>query len=505
MKIFWGIALFALAAFGQESNADAIFRLIQSGKLAEARTALDPLLQRNPKAPMLLSADAFLRAQNADHTGAIASARKALAVNPSLDFARNVLALSLIAKGERTEGIQQLEQLLTRSPGNAGALRNLGLAYLQAGNLRKGIPALEKRLRQAPDDHMVRIDLIGALLQSGRRQDALRLEAQVPPEPELLESLCTVLNEREEYGVCAARLKPLRAKGTTSDALEIRWAESLVGLGKVAEANAALNAIPPSNRGESYALVAAWAKAASDDLPGAIQILQSTARQGAASDRVYHALCLILLRGGAAQDALDAAAKGLEQWPDSAVLHFSAGMAHEYLEQHVEAQEALRKSIALDPANGLAHYVQALSQKISGLDWATVSKSFEAALTLRSGDALIASNYAREAARVEDWILAEKLARQAAQSTEYMGAAHSILGRAALARGDFDTAAKYMEIAITHDPQEYAAAYRLGLEFMRRGEKDKARDYFAKYKEFKSLAEEREQERKVLVRLTRMQ
>jgi len=498
---FW-LGVLAIRAWPQE-ELETAYDLIRRGEFTSAEQMISARLKAAPLNADALAAKGFLLAQQGNHTGAIGAARKALSLQPAHAFAHTILALSLLATGQRDEGIRELETLTRAHADNAGGWRNLGLAYLQAGLPDKAVPALRKRLELVPDDDLVRIDFTSALIRLGRHREARQVMNQISRDAELEEKLCQALLEAEWHPEVALRLEAWRNRAPLTPAMTRQLAEALAASGSLAESERLLAGIREPARDAHYALAAAWAQILREDLPGAVRTIQQAIRREPAEARLYHALAMVLLRGGAALDAVDASEQGLARQPDSAILWFSLGMANEYLERHGEAQNALLRSIELDPSNGLGHYVLALSYSIGSQEWAMVEASYRAAMRARPQDNLILNNWARELAKRQKWDEAEAAARELIQRPGHEATGHDVLARAAAARGKADEALRHFEMAVEAGSEDFGSAYRFAMELMRRGEHDKAREQLVKFRSSKTAAEERERERAVLVRLAR--
>jgi len=501
------VLLWSYALLGQQvaNPLESAYRFMAAGDWQAAGRELSARILAFPRDISALTARAYVFSQLGDHEQAIAFARRALAINPKDESARNSLALSLISSGKRGDGIAELSSILKGNPNHPSALRNLGLAYLQAGSPGRAVPLLERRLQLEPRDQLVRIDLIGTLYQLGYVSRAVELTAAVPNEPVLLEKLCRTLNEHYRYSETIKRLESVSRQAPLESALRVALAEAYTGAGSVVRAAEILATLPATERNSDYTLALAWTFTVQNNLPSAIQALQAAIQTEPEDARLYHALSMLLLRGGAVEDAIDAASHGLERIPDSAVLLLSLGMGQAYLGRYDDAKSALRRCLALDPANGLAHYVLALSYLISGETWGVTEKEFQAALQIRPNDPLIASNYARELLKRQQYAEARKMADIAAQSPEFEGAADAIRGHIFLAEDKFEDATRSIQSAIQKDPDQYSETYRLGLAYMRTGDRAKAREYLGTFAALKDAAKERDRQREILKRMARYQ
>ncbi|MEW5978266.1 MAG: tetratricopeptide repeat protein [Acidobacteriota bacterium] len=491
---------------GLAQGADSVekaYALIEAGDLSAAEKELAAQLAVHPKDPARLAAFAYVSAELKRPQLAIEYARRALKMAPTNTFAKSVLALNLIATGNRKEGIQQLESLLTLEPRNAVAQRNLGLAYFQEGLVEKAIPLFIKWLSASPDDDAVRVDLMAAYFQIGESSSALKLLQDIPQEPEPLALACLLLNRQEHYDQTIARLESYAAAQPLTPRLKLLLAEAWAGQGSVDKSMAVLQSIPASERDSEYAVKLAWAHTMKEELPQAVTVLQQAIRQNPGQEKPFDALANVFLRGGAAEDAIDAAEQGLARHPQSAALLLTLGIAEEYLGRHDRGQKALLRSLEQDPSNGYAYYVLALSFRISGKAWEQTRGLFEQALQRRPKDGLIRINYAQELLRNGEEEYAAKLAKASLSSPEFVGPAQALLGQVYMKQGRWNEAIAALEEAVRLDPANERAVYRLATSYARAGQHERAKESFEKHKTLKAAASESEEHRAILRRLSR--
>lgn len=484
-------------------TVEKAYALIEAGDLEAAEKELAAQLVMHPKDPARLAALAYVSAERSRPSVAIEYARRALSIEPKNTFAVSVLALNLIAMGNRKEGIQQLETLLIMEPSNVVAQRNLGLAYFQEGLVQKSIPHFVRWISTSPNDHAVRVDLMAAYFQAGDLTSALGIMKQIPNEQEPLELACAVLNQNEQFSDSVARLESFQAARPMSSTLKLLLAEAWSGQGSFEKALTILDTIPDRDRNSEFAVKLAWAYTVKDELPKAIEILQKAIHQTPDKEKPYDALANVFLRGGAAKDSIDAAEQGLARFPNSPALLLTLGIAEEYLGRHDRSQRALLNSIAQDASNGYAYYVLALSYRISGKAWDQTSTLFEQALLRRPKDGLIRINYAQELLRNGNHEYAEKLAKSLLTSPEFVGKAQAVLGQVYMKQNSWAEAVAALETSVRLDPMNERAVYHLATSYNRLGQREKAEEYFEKHKSLKATTTESEEQRAILVRLAR--
>ncbi len=119
--------LYAVAAAADNPTERIVF-LISQEKYAEARSALDPLLTRNPSAPRLRLADGILRAREGRTSEAITVFERLRRDRPDMFEPLNNLAVLYARQGRLEAAREALTDALERNP-DATAYANLGDVY----------------------------------------------------------------------------------------------------------------------------------------------------------------------------------------------------------------------------------------------------------------------------------------------------------------------------------------------------------------------------------------
>ena len=254
--------------------------LLDSGDLASAETALQPL-------------------REAEHPSAVTL---------------RLAGIVAYRKGDLAVSIADLKEAIRLAPDDAQARAALGLALLQSGNLQEAAGALEEAVRLDADSQTAVINLAKVYQRLGRSEDA-----------------STVLERfRGLYEMRSARQKlgPLRAKGMAAyeagrldealasfqEALRLapRDPQALAQAGSVLlamqrldEAQASLEQSLSILPGNDFALTElARVHALRNDLPAAIDLLQKAARANPAAAQPHYFLAGIYLSQGRRQEFL---------------------------------------------------------------------------------------------------------------------------------------------------------------------------------------------------------
>jgi pilus assembly protein FimV len=124
---------------------------VQANDPAHALASIQEKLQRKPNDPILLYLQADLLSQKGVDPGtpefqlAMASAKKAVALDPALGDARVVLAKLYMETGQYPEAIAQCRKVLISNPSDQTAVYRLIQALRKTGQLQE-IPELLQRL-----------------------------------------------------------------------------------------------------------------------------------------------------------------------------------------------------------------------------------------------------------------------------------------------------------------------------------------------------------------------
>src|SRR5437870_5642058 len=122
------------------SSAALAVAAVQENDFGRALITVNDKLKRNPEDPVLLYLEADLRLQNGASPGspdfelAIRSARKAVALQPSLSEARGVLAKLYLLSGQYKEAMEQCRKALRDDPKHQAEVYHLIQALLRTGH-----------------------------------------------------------------------------------------------------------------------------------------------------------------------------------------------------------------------------------------------------------------------------------------------------------------------------------------------------------------------------------
>ena len=162
---------------------------------------------------------------------AIASYRRALALQPRYPETHYNLGVALAARGELAAAIQHYEAALHIDPDYPEALNNLGNALVAAGRVGEALPRYEEAIARKPAFAEAQNNLGNALLQLGRAREALpRFEAALQLKPDYAEAIYNLGNAYAALGDMPRALQCYR----TAIALRPGYAEAHVNAGNAA-------------------------------------------------------------------------------------------------------------------------------------------------------------------------------------------------------------------------------------------------------------------------------
>ena len=173
----------ALCAQERAPNSDPVLNeaetLIQQGRLAEAESATLAELQRNPKNVEGYNLLGIIASDRRDYTSAVAAFKKALQIFPNSVKTHNNLGNVYVVRKEFSLAENEFKTVLRLDPANRDGNYNLGVLLMMKGDPAAAIPYFE---RVRPPNLATRLNLIHALFESKRTQEALRMAMELSTE-----------------------------------------------------------------------------------------------------------------------------------------------------------------------------------------------------------------------------------------------------------------------------------------------------------------------------------
>jgi len=374
--------IYTLARFhtaqGNEEKADA---LIEQATTAEPDSA---------RPYLILSA---YRDRNEDLEGALAAARKAVQVEPDNEAARLreaevVIEIGVKEKKEEQidEGRQLVEELLAQEPDHAGALLIKAKVDLFERKLDDAVTALRSAINSRPEWAQAHFVLGTALAmngdETGARSElarALEIDASLLHARRVLAQVHAGLRENE-YAVEEGRRYLRERPGDVQ--LRILVAQSLIRLGKSADAERELEAIPEEAYNSDVHYAYGRLRMGKGDLAGARKHLLQALELLPSNHDILNSLYLLDREEGRIQDSIERLDAAIAADPENSRLYILQGNVALAERRGEDAEADFKKAIDLAPNDlkayeHLARYYASTGRLQEAID------TYEAAVAVR--------------------------------------------------------------------------------------------------------------------------
>ena len=169
-KITIGLALvlisWSLTSHSQDDSRQTAFALEQQGKTTEAEAAWSALAKAYPTNPEPFAHLGLLEARQEHYTEAIASYRKAMALDPAMPRLRFNLGLAYFKAGEYKDALQQFNPLLKTEPPDSDEAQRLTILIGMSHYGLAEFTAANPYLKQATDRDAQNLPLLLTLAHS---------------------------------------------------------------------------------------------------------------------------------------------------------------------------------------------------------------------------------------------------------------------------------------------------------------------------------------------------
>jgi tetratricopeptide (TPR) repeat protein len=202
----------------------------ESGRFAEAATALEALLREVPESFEVHELLGLVYSAQSQDAKATAHLEKAVRLKPDSAAARTNLATNLARRERYPLAEEQFKKALELEPQNYDASHNLGELYVRSGKVAAATPYLEQAQRIKPDSHDNGYDLALAYITTSRLADARQLLQNLLKQKDSAE-LHNLLGEVEETDgkfVAAANEYELAAHLDPSESNLFDWGSELL-------------------------------------------------------------------------------------------------------------------------------------------------------------------------------------------------------------------------------------------------------------------------------------
>jgi tetratricopeptide (TPR) repeat protein len=317
------------------------------------------------------------------------------------------------------------------------------------------------------------------------RETTQKLQELLKPEDARFLEVASLLAVHAQYSSAIPMLEQARKVSPTSYDLNYNLALAYFRNGnhsKSAETLQALVAHQP--RAEAYNLLAQVEEQRKRFLE-AVRAFQKAAELEPSNEDYRFDYGYELLQHQTDRAAIAILASGVRDFPRSLKLHLGLGCAYYVVGNQEDAARTLLKTIKIDPSNKLAYLLLGKSYEQAGSLQAAVAEAFKAYLTLAPLDPWAYYHYGTilylntQSATKPDFQETKSCLRRALSLNPRFAEALVQLAIVLQAEDQNSESVSLLGQAVESNPRLASAHYRLGIAYIRLGEKDKAAGEFA--------------------------
>ncbi|MGH9721725.1 MAG: tetratricopeptide repeat protein [Bryobacteraceae bacterium] len=500
MSAFAAWCLFAALAQAPPSDYQTALAHVQAGRFGPAIPVLERLVKESPDDLKIRNLLGIALSAGGRRQEANAHFKAALALNPKFYPALKNLAVNELSLGELESARSHFDEVLKAAPGDPVVHLGLGEIEFARKNYARASGHYERSGALAFQEPGAILNLASAYAELKQPVKAAAILEKVPADVTAATQFAAgiLLARIEEYAAAARRFE--RAiDGGYPDAYQAGFNLTLAHVRSANYAAAIRIAEELLARGhrkaELYNLVsqgyekAGKTKEAYDALRAATEIDPK-------DETNYLDLIALCLEHQNHELALEIAGVSLRNSPGSHRLHLQRGIVMAVKGEFEEAEKEFRSSTRLSPQAGLAYAAL-------GLVLLQTARHEEAVTLLRErttknpGDALAlwylaeAINRAGAEPGGEPEAEAFRAVQRSVEVNPKIPQSRTLLGKMLLKRGELDTAARHLDVALQLDPEDLSATYQLAQVLRKKGDTERAKELFAKVS--KAKAEDRDQ------------
>jgi tetratricopeptide (TPR) repeat protein len=447
----------------------SITSALRAGQFDAALELLGPELQKNPKSAQLWTLDGIALSGKAEKKQGLAAFRRALDVSPNYLPALEGAAQIEYEAGGR-DAVALLERVLVLQPGEQTSHAMLAVLEYRGSNCRGAIPHFEKS---------------GALLDS---------------QPGALVAYGDCLVQAKEIEKAITVFSRALAQSNDDANIRCRLAAAQVMASHPKDAIATLQ--PLLNRAAKNADVlelAASAYEADGDTPEAVRILREAIISDPHNVNLYVDFANISLDHQSFQVGVDMINAGLQAEPKAAALYVARGILFVQLAQYDNAEADFEKANTIDPRQSLGSAAEGLAA-VQQNDPVQALATVRAKLAKKPNDPFLLYLKAETLTQkgpdpgTAEFREAMDSAKKAVALQPSLGAAHDILAKLYLQRGNNELAAEQSRIALKTDPNDQTALYHLIQALRKSGRNSEVPELLKRLAELRSEATKEEAE-----------
>ncbi|TFG91634.1 MAG: tetratricopeptide repeat protein, partial [Myxococcales bacterium] len=349
------------------------------GNVTEADALVERATQERPDDPQVYLVLASYRSRNGDRAGGLEAAEKAVSLDPARTESQLRKAEILVEMGFRKEkenGIEDataiVADVLAKHPSNPDALFVDAKIKVTREQLAEAISSVRAALEARPDWAEARY-VLGAALAAHKEYAASRSELgrALELDPSMAEAsqvLAQVHHRLGEYEYAVDMARRFQRMRPNDLKMSLLVAQSLVNLGKLAEAQAELDLVPAENRNAEvqYALgrisvgrgeieiARAYFVEAAAGMPNQPEVLENLidldSREVLAAQQAKSSVRLETARQRRAE-SIDLVQQAVAAKPNDAKLQQLDGVVAVVEDRMGDAEKAFLKAIELDPTD----------------------------------------------------------------------------------------------------------------------------------------------------------
>lgn len=435
---------------------------------------------------------------------AVELSRSALKESPNNAPLWTLQGIAFASKGDSKEALTAFQRALKISPNNIAALAGAAQIEYQAGN-RSAVPLLNHLLQLRPGDPTANAML--AVLEY-RQGNCAVAAPHFEKAGQLLDSQLDALHA---YATCLVKLRRLDEAATTFQrALVLRPDDprerhilasiQLMAL-KPQDALATLRPLLEAQNVDSNTLeLASRAYEDTSDTPQAVSTLRQALLLDPRNISLYLDFANICFAHESFQVGIDVITEGLSLQPNADDLYVARGVLYVQLAQYDKAESDFEKAYELNPNQSLSTAAQGLAAvQANDLDHALVS--IQAKLERKPNDPLLlylqADVLSQKGAdpRTPEFQLAMRSAKRAVALQPTLAASRAVLAKLYMQTGRYQDAIEQCRKALTSDPKDQTAVYRLIQALRKTGQKKEIPELLQRLAKLREQATQDERER----------
>jgi len=471
-----GLAILLLAcrslAFSQiqESQVEPISSALRAGEFDKAVELSRFALKASPSNAQLWTLQGIAYAGKGDGKQALTSFQRALKISPN-----NIAALAGAAQIEYQEGNQSamplLNHLLQLRPADATAHAMLAVLEYRQGQCGAAVPHFEKA-GQLLDTQLDALHALATCLVRLKRLDdaAATFQRAVALHPD---------DRRERHLLASIQLmahKPEDALSTLRPLLETKEVDA------------------------NTLQLASTAAESAGNTPQAVSTLRQALLLDPRNVSLYLDFANICFAHESFQVGVDVISEGLMLQPSAEELYVARGVLYAQLAQYDKAEADFEKAYDLNPNQSLSAAAQGLvAVQANDLDHALAS--IQSKLARNPNDPLLLYLQADVLSQkgvdpgTPEFQLAMRSARRAVTLQPALAAARAVLAKLYMQTGAYKEAIEQCRKALTSDPKDQTAVYRLIQALRKTGQKKEIPELLQRLAQLREQATQEERER----------